>query len=131
MYYIIYLSAGANWFSETELNSLLATANKHNLRNNITGLLLYADGNFIQLLEGEESAVQETYKRIALDQSHRGITEIASGPLETRIFPEWAMGFKSIGKLSETPLTEFLTPASGKGSLAVNLLNAFIKTARM
>jgi hypothetical protein len=127
----MYLSAGANWFSEMELNDLLATANEHNLRNNITGLLLYADGNFIQLLEGEENIVQQTYKKIALDQRHKGITPIASGPLETRIFPEWAMGFKSIGKLSETPLKEFLNPANGKGSLAVNLLNAFIRTAKM
>ena len=137
MHYILYLSAGANWFTESELNDLLATCNKNNSLAGITGLLLYADGNFIQLLEGEESAVQATYKKISLDQSHKGITQIASGPLAKRNFPEWAMGFKAIGPVSNTPFKKYLDPANNPANdiqdkhLAIKMLNAFIKTARM
>jgi len=137
MYFILYLSAGANWFTESELNDLLATCNKNNSRNDITGMLLYADGNFVQLLEGEESAVLETYKKISMDQTHKGVTEIASGPLEKRNFPQWAMGFKSIGPVSNTLFKEYLDPLNSPADdiqdkhLAVKMLNAFIKTARM
>ena len=133
MYYIIYLSAGVNWFTQAELEALLAISNTQNRLNNITGLLLYADGNFIQLLEGDEATVKAVYKKISSDQRHKGVTHIASGNLAARNFPDWAMGFKSISKISETPLKNLLNPsgASQKGHLAVTLLTAFIKTAGM
>ncbi|MCR8560930.1 BLUF domain-containing protein [Mucilaginibacter sp. BJC16-A38] len=137
MYFILYLSAGVNWFTDSDLIELLAACSRNNNRNSITGLLLYADGNFIQLLEGEEAAVLETYKKISLDERHRGITEIASGPLANRNFPEWAMGFKSIGAIGNTPFKKYLDPATSPANdiqdkhLAVKMLNAFIKTARM
>ncbi|MDP9076544.1 MAG: BLUF domain-containing protein [Bacteroidota bacterium] len=137
MYFILYLSAGTTWFTEDELTRLLAISTHNNSRNGITGLLLYADGNFIQLLEGEQGVVLETYKRISLDQRHGGITEIASGPLAGRNFPEWTMGFKSIGTISNTPFKKYLDPATSPANdiqdkhLAVKMLNAFIKTARM
>ena len=136
MYYIIYLSAGVNWFSEKELTDILAISNINNSRDNITGLLLYSEGNFIQLLEGEEQGVKSTYERISKDQRHKGITPIASGFIDKRNFPKWAMGFKSInsGELGE--LDAYNNP-SDKDFLgdkdkhvSINLLKAFIKTAR-
>ena len=36
----------------------------------ITGLLLFIDGGFLQMLEGEERAVRELYTRIAADRRH-------------------------------------------------------------
>ncbi|WP_295798997.1 BLUF domain-containing protein [Mucilaginibacter sp.] len=133
MYYIIYLSAGTNWFSQPELEELLAISAKNNMRDNITGLLLYAEGNFIQLLEGEEKAVKESYDRISQDERHKGITPIANGVIEHRIFPEWAMGFKTIGSFRDTPFKDFLNPEYRHKSnlLPVTLLNSFIKTAKI
>jgi hypothetical protein len=137
MYYIIYLSAGTNWFDEKELKEILTVCNVNNTRDNITGLLLYGEGNFIQLLEGEESAVQATYQRINFDERHKGITLIASGLLAARNFPEWAMGFKAVDSVSLAPFKGYLDPANknfltGKGAhIGTNLLKAFVRTARM
>ncbi len=138
MYYIIYLSSGTEWFGEADLQRILAVSNINNRRNNITGLLLYGEGNFIQLLEGEQDVVQQTFERISGDQRHKGITHIASGALNERNFPDWAMGFKSIDSVNLAAFEGYLGPASKKSlapgtnnHISVNLLNAFIRTARM
>jgi len=137
MYYIIYLSASVKWFSETELKGILAVSNINNRRNNVTGLLLYSEGNFIQLLEGEENVVQQTFQQISGDQRHKGITHIGSGTLTERNFPEWAMGFKSIDAASLATFEGYVNPANKNltgnesGHISTNLLKAFIRTARM
>jgi len=137
MYYMIYLSAGTNWFDEKELNDILAISNVNNSRDGITGLLLYADGNFIQLLEGTESDVQAVFQKISGDKRHKDVTLIASGPLNTRNFPQWAMGFKSISTLSFAPFERYLNPADKNSPgnkdrhLSINLLKAFMRTAGM
>ena len=137
MYYIIYLSAGTKWFDEPELQAILASSNEHNSRNNITGLLLYNQGDFIQLLEGEESDVMATFERISLDARHKGITHIASGQLKKRNFPRWAMGFKLLNDLSMQPLKAYLDPTNksllpgADQHLSIKLLKAFVRTARM
>lgn len=136
MYYLIYLSAGVNWFSENELTDILEVSNRNNSRNNVTGLLLYSEGNFIQLLEGEEQAVKDTFERISKDQRHKGITTIASGPIKHRNFPEWAMGFKSVNSGELEELDAYNDPShqdflgNKEKHLSINLLKAFVKTAR-
>lgn len=133
MYYIIYLSAGTSWFSQPELEDILRVSIENNRLNNITGLLLYAEGNFIQLLEGEEGVVKKTYQKISQDQRHKGVTPIADGQAETRFFPDWAMGFKTIGSIKNTPFKDYLNSGSAEKmkALPLTLLNAFIKTAGM
>jgi len=136
MYYLIYLSAGVNWFSEKELTDILSISDINNSRNNITGLLLYSEGNFIQLLEGNEQDVKDTFERISKDQRHKGITPIASGAIDKRNFPEWAMGFKSINSGDLKELDAYNDPSDGEflgdkeKHLSINLLKAFIKTAK-
>jgi len=136
MYYLIYLSAGVSWFNEEELTEILAKSNVNNSRENVTGLLLYSEGNFIQLLEGEEHDVKNSFYRISKDQRHKGITIIASGNIEQRNFPEWGMGFKSIHAEDLTELDGFLDLSkkdfltNKENHLTTNLLKAFVKTAR-
>jgi hypothetical protein len=65
MHRIIYLSSGIKIFSDEEINDLLKVSRNNNEKNGITGLLLYSDGNFMQILEGEKEAVENTYKKIA------------------------------------------------------------------
>lgn len=136
MYYIIYLSTGINWFSEKELTDVLEISNINNSHCNVTGLLLYSEGNFIQLLEGEKQDVITTFNRISEDKRHKGITIIASGAIEHRNFPEWAMGFKSVNANELVELEGYLDLSNKdilqdkEKHLPINLLKAFVKTAR-
>lgn len=54
---LIYGSSSTDRFSEADLVPLLQQAREKNQRLNVTGMLLYRDGNFLQVLEGERETV--------------------------------------------------------------------------
>lgn len=92
--HLIYLSSALKpEVPERELQSILNSAVRHNLANEITGMLLYSNGGFMQLLEGEEAAIQETYSRIEQDTRHKSLILLLQGKISNRTFPNWSMGY--------------------------------------
>jgi hypothetical protein len=82
--------------NESVLAAVLESAVRHNQRNGITGMLLYAEGSFIQVLEGDEPSVRETYGRVCLDLRHRNATLLMLEPVAERQFANWSMGYKRL-----------------------------------
>ena len=79
--------------SQDELAAILMESQKNNRELGITGMLMYSQGTYIQALEGDEKAVKDVYDIIQKDDRHKNVIELASGPLEERVFPEWSMAF--------------------------------------
>jgi hypothetical protein len=100
MYHALYVSSATDLFSDEELVALLEKSRKNNHAVDVTGMLLYNDGNFMQLLEGPKPAVEKVLVRIQADPRHRGIIQLLQGETEKRNFSEWAMGFKKMDKES-------------------------------
>ena len=98
MYRIVYVSAATRLLDQSALLSLMDQARGKNQRLGITGMLLYRDGNFIQLLEGEEAAVKAVYRSITADPRHTGIILLLEEGTDCRLFADWSMGF---GDLSD------------------------------
>lgn len=97
MFRIIYVSTATSAFSDDELSSLLEGARVRNLGSNVTGMLVFSGGDFLQVLEGEPSQVIATYDRIAQDQRHADITVLQRGVgYGPRLFAGWTMGFKAM-----------------------------------
>ncbi len=93
LFRLMYVSSGVRMFNDEELAELLAVARRNNAQLGITGMLLYLDGNFLQVLEGNESDVRRLFATISRDVRHRGLIVLLSQPIETRAFPDWSMGF--------------------------------------
>ncbi|EHR72806.1 acylphosphatase [Burkholderiales bacterium JOSHI_001] len=93
----IYASAAAQRMDTADLAALLRTARHHNERLGLTGMLLYADGSFFQVLEGPQDAVDATYARIEADPRHSQVTRIIREPIPRRFFSAWSMGFCQAG----------------------------------
>lgn len=111
MYFLIYLSIATQEFTTDELVDLLNVARTHNGEIGITGMLLYKDGRFMQILEGKKETVQSLFKKISNDPRHHKVVTLLEGPCEAREFPDWSMGFRSLDSadLSATPgYSEFL-----------------------
>ena len=66
-------------------------------------MLAYNGTHFMQLLEGEAAAVDETLTRIAADLRHSGLVVIRRDSRPARECPDWTM-------------RAFLTPLSGAGA---------------
>ncbi|MCF8207966.1 MAG: BLUF domain-containing protein [Rhodoferax sp.] len=101
MFYMVYVSQAKQPMDAAALGSLLQLSRKWNTVNGLTGLLIYrystdADkGYFIQLLEGDKLKVRALYDKIKLDKRHHTILQLSEGEIESRMFDEWAMGFKN------------------------------------
>jgi hypothetical protein len=100
MFSLVYVSRSNQNFKEDQLLELLRTFRENNLRLQITGLLLYKDGNFMQLLEGAKDVVNGLYEKISRDIRHVNVNTLIDETVETRLFPEWSMGFQSLNKMN-------------------------------
>jgi hypothetical protein len=96
MFYLIYASAAGKLFSKEQLVDLLAKARPNNAALGVTGMLLYKDGSFMQVLEGVEAAVRTLFEKISRDSRHKMISIIHQGNVDERQFPDWSMGFRNL-----------------------------------
>lgn len=111
MYQIVYVSAATQVFSKSDLLDLLAVAHETNQRLGVTGMLLYKDGDFIQLLEGEEAVVKKLLAKICEDPRHHTVIVLLEREVPERLFPDWSMGFRDLAdpELHAMPgYTEFM-----------------------
>lgn len=93
MLQLIYASAATVHFSEDDLVELLRIARVNNSKVGVTGMLVYQDGAFLQILEGEEEAVRQVYEKIEGDARHNNVKLLLRSEIEERSFGEWQMGF--------------------------------------
>src|SRR3954471_8672226 len=76
-----------------ELTKLVEVARSRNKQLNVTGALIFSEGLFAQILEGEESAVREIFQSIQCDRRHTDIYVLPNEPYEERRFQTWSMAF--------------------------------------
>jgi len=94
MYQIVYLSTATQEFTAADLKKLLVRVRMRNKAADVTGMLVFHDGTFLQALEGEKRAVVDIFGHIEKDPRHRDIAVLHRGPgSEERVFGDWAMGF--------------------------------------
>ena len=70
MHRLIYVSAAREEMSPEQLDSILAVARKNNEPAGVTGLLLFHDGSFFQVLEGPKDAAIRIFYVIERDHRH-------------------------------------------------------------
>jgi len=98
----IYVSAAKNLFSPAELRELLRLARIKNQRLEVTGMLLYHQGSFLQVLEGPPSTVKPLLETIERDQRHQKMMLLLRREIEVRNFADWKMGFVDVAAQSES-----------------------------
>ena len=91
--HLIYVSTATEQFEEDTLIDLLDLARSKNREIDVTGMLLYSEGSFFQVLEGEQSVVESLYTKIATDNRHTKVTKIIQEPIEQRAFGKWTMAY--------------------------------------
>lgn len=109
---LIYVSSAKEEFSEQALNDLLVVARDANKKNNITGLLLYKDGDFMQVIEGEKSAIKQLFTNISRDERHSRVTLVLKEDIEQREFADWSMGFKNLTSVNVEGFSDYLTSST-------------------
>ncbi len=136
---VAYTSAATKFMTDGELADLLTKARVKNERLEITGLLVYHDGNFLQVVEGPEAKVRQLFHTIENDPRHAHIIKLIDRPVEERQFSDWAMAFRQLSQSSLRDLagySAFLDTSwtdekvKDQASLAYQLLLSFRETLR-
>jgi hypothetical protein len=107
LFHLVYVSTASEPMGKEDLAALLAQARARNEHNDITGMLLYKDARFIQLLEGQEVNVQKIFDSIRRDERHHSVELLWSRYAQYREFPDWTMGFQNIDELDPATLRGF------------------------
>ena len=93
---LVYASRGRACASDegraADVRSILEQAREHNSDLGITGLLLAANGHYLQVLEGPRAAVHALLERIQNDTRHEDVSVLLSADIEAPIFSAWSMG---------------------------------------
>ena len=94
IYQLIYASRASEHFSDNDLMDILNTARQFNKPANISGALIYHNNYFLQVLEGEQSVVDNLfYNHISKDKRHIDVAVFSQQITDKRQFRSWDMGF--------------------------------------
>ncbi len=88
-----YLSEAVSDMSFLGLMRLLESARAFNQTNGITGILLYDNQQFGQIIEGERANIMKVWKRIQEDKRHHRIELLEIREISERSYPEWLLRF--------------------------------------
>jgi hypothetical protein len=92
-YSIVYSSEATIDFKESALLQLLKRARGFHEQAGITGVLMYGNGRFLQIMEGSPAAVRSLYARVAALPNHGRHEMLANGLVAGREFTDWYMSF--------------------------------------
>lgn len=112
LYQLIYLSELAT--DESVLSRIHSHAVRNNTAHTVTGMLIYAHGRFLQMLEGERKDVVHTYERIQQDPRHRHVSLVLQRDISERLFSHWNMGFRHLGAEELQTQPELMTYFDGE-----------------
>ncbi len=135
MYHLVYVSYASRPLQEKDLLDILTVSRIYNKKMGITGMLVYLQERFIQVLEGKEGVVNELYDKIRKDPRNKKVSLLLEGTSSKRIFKGWSMGFKKISESDFTKLSGFIDPekffatplADTDGSAVMTFLQLFYK----
>jgi Sensors of blue-light using FAD len=131
---LVYISAATHLLTKEELVALMQKCSQRNVERELTGLLLYKDGNIMQVIEGPAQNVEAVFERIKKDPRHKSLMVLLKEPISSRNFPNWSMAFRDLrspelrdmpayNEFLNTPLNELATPTQSR-----KLLNVFRQT---
>ena len=93
---LLYVSGATRPMSDADLDDILRASRANNGRLGVTGMLLWADGAFIQVLEGDAATIARLLDRIRRDERHRNVMVILEQRVDRRVFGAWEMGYKKL-----------------------------------
>lgn len=96
MIQISYISSATEPMSKQQLLRLLQECRESNAGRGVTGMLLYGNGTFLQVLEGEEKVISELVDKIRQDHRHTDLQILYRKTIQQRQYSDWSMGFKRI-----------------------------------
>lgn len=117
--------------SSAGLDAIYAEAAAFNASAGITGALLFADGRFAQILEGDQAAITRLYDRITRDPRHDHVIFDCLIKVAGRLFPGWSMARITDDDKTDIPMARILSAATAADyNTSIRQLRSLARTAQ-
>ncbi len=132
VFHLVYISHAAEDISYTDIRDILSVSRKNNAQENVTGLLIFREGYFLQLLEGSETAVKKILGQIMMDDRNHSLRVLIEAEGEQRLFEDWQMAFidGDISSNETTELVEFFDTCLNAGAHQRTLIMPILRKFR-
>lgn len=104
---LLYLSKATGGLGASGIESLLLSAQRHNIRAGISGMLAFNGEYFLQVLEGGRTEVNRLYQRISTDPRHEELYLLHMEEISERLFADWSMAYVPSSKLTRELLLRY------------------------
>jgi hypothetical protein len=126
----LYVSRAVGPQTSTVTASILATAQAHNREHGIGGVLCQGRGLYLQVLEGERSAVHRLYSRIVADRRHSDVEMLHLEEITDRRFAGWSMALVDLA--DDAPMVQLkhpeFDPYSASGAFVMKLVDELLES---
>jgi hypothetical protein len=94
---LLYISTARAIITQDVIDDILRVSRRNNAAVGVTGLLIVGGKRFLQVLEGTDLAVAQTFDRIQRDPRHFAMVSLARQTITERTFGSWSMGYQAGG----------------------------------
>ena len=131
---LMYASRAVDSVKQNELVTILRQSKANNPGVGVTGVLCFAAGIFLQVLEGGRSQVSALYNKIARDPRHHDVVLLSFEEVDERSFAGWSMGRANLSRLNPALVMKYsetatLDPYSVSGKVSMAMFNEMVDSA--
>lgn len=134
-YAICYVSSANSNFQREEIKKLFTRWEKVNQENDVKGILLFAEGNFFQVLEGKKKFIIQLFTKIQKDPRHNNIIQIIEEEMKKGGFDSYKCDLVTeANKYDRSVFKDYLETMKGMDAhtqeVASGMLEVFIETSK-
>ncbi|NER18311.1 BLUF domain-containing protein [Spongiivirga citrea] len=129
---LCYFSTADSSLGTNDFEELFEYVVTKNTSQEITGVLVYGQGNFMQIMEGPKKKIISIFNRIKEDNRHHNVIKVIEKDYPDRIFGKYDYGFKVVKDLTSLKeLKNYITllnnNPSKHTSKFISLIEHFLK----
>jgi hypothetical protein len=128
---LLYVSKPVGPITTYVTTSILEVSSVNNKKTDITGVLCQGSGIFLQVIEGQRSAINALFSRIMADTRHKNVEILSMEEIEQRRYGLWSMALVQLSM--DDPMVEMahpeFDPYSASSSDAMKIIDDLLKSS--
>jgi len=128
---LLYVSKPVGPITTYVTTSILEVSSVNNKKTDITGVLCQGSGVYLQVIEGQRSAINALFSRIMADTRHKNVEILSMEEIEQRRYGLWSMALVQLSM--DDPMVEMahpeFDPYSASSSDAMKIIDDLLKSS--
>ena len=128
---LLYVSKPVGPITTYVTTSILEVSSVNNKKSDITGVLCQGSGIYLQVLEGQRSAISALFSQIMADTRHNRVEILCLEEIEHRRYGQWSMALVQLSM--DDPMVQLahpeFDPYSASSSVVMKIMDDLIKSS--